>query len=138
MIEAIQLKVYRRDGRLLVVPGALSEIGFQGLEELIEDDDLVRALERAERRARAASALPMGERFEPGTPPWQQAGCDRYEDFVRGATLVSIVRDDELTELFYLTPSPDGSGLDGHEAPEELGPRHAAERGRRARARDVR
>lgn len=119
---AMQLKVHRRDGRLLVVPGALSEVGFQGLDELIEDSDLVRALERAERRARAATALPMEQRFEPGTPPWQQAGCASYQDFVRGATLVSIVRDEELTEPFYLALSPDGSGFDGQDAPEELGP----------------
>ena len=36
--------------------------------------------------------------------------------------LVSIVRDDELTELSFLAPSPDGTGLDGQEEPEERGP----------------
>jgi hypothetical protein len=122
--DAIQLKVYRRDGQLLVVPGALSGVGFKGLDEPIPvgDDGLTHALERGERSARAASALPRDKRFDIGTPIWKQAGCASYQQFVKGATLVSIVRDDDLTELFFMVPSPDGTGFDGQGPPQELGP----------------
>lgn len=122
--QVIQVNVYRRDGELFVVPGATCEVGFKDLDELIkvEDDDLVHALEWAERRALAAQALPMDQRFDTGSAPWKQAGFATYRQFVKTARLVSIVRDDELTELLFLSPSTDGSGLTGQGNPEELGP----------------
>jgi hypothetical protein len=122
--QAIQVNVYRREGRLFVVPGATCEVGFKDLDEVIEVQaaGLVHALERAERSALAAETLPMNKRFDTGTSPWKQAGFATYQQFVKNATLVSIVRDDDLTELFFMVPSPDGLGLTGHGAPEELGP----------------
>jgi len=122
--EAIQLDVFRREGRLFVVPGALCGNGFKAIDELIrvEDGDLVRALERGERSARAAAALPMEKRFDTGTPFWKQAGCATFSQFVKGTTDVTIVRDDDLTELFFSAPSPDGLGLAGNDDPQELGP----------------
>lgn len=122
--EAIQLNVYRRNGRLFVVPGALCEFGFKDLDEVItaDDVDLARALDRGERSARAAMELPSGERFDTGTPAWKQADCKSYQDFVKGSMLVSVVRNDEVTELSFMAPSPKNTGFDGDEDPETLGP----------------
>ncbi|HEY1817736.1 MAG TPA: hypothetical protein VGG74_35590 [Kofleriaceae bacterium] len=121
--DAIQLEVLRRGEQLLVVPGVLCEVGFQSLDEVVVvDDGLARALERGERIARAATALRTDKDFATRTPLWKQAGCESNEQFVKGTTVVSIVRDDELTELFFMEASPDLSGFDGHEDPEALGP----------------
>ena len=122
--QAIQLNVYRRNGRLLVVPGALCDFGFKDLDELIAADgsDLAQALERGERSARAVMELPSSERFDTGTPAWKQAGCKSYQDFVKGTILVSVVRNDQVTELSFMAPSPKNTGFDGDEDPVTLGP----------------
>jgi len=110
---AIQLMVFRRNGQVLVTPWALSDTGFDALHELIpvgpERDGLLKALELGESHARAASKRPLDKRFPTGTPYWQQAGCKTYEQFARGANAISIVRDDELTELAYQVPDDRGA-----------------------------
>ena len=121
--EAIQLDVFRDGSRLLVVPGALSDIGFQDLDQLIVvgAEGLAGALETGERSARAITALPRDKRFGTGTPTWKQAGYESEQQFVKGTALVSIVRDDELTELFFMVAARNLRGGDIDDGPEALG-----------------
>lgn len=121
--EAIQLNVYRHGGRFFVVPGAGCEVGFKDLDEVFEIDSadgLANALELGERCARAATELPMNQRFDTGSPWWQQAGFASYQRSVPGSLLVSIVRNERLTELVLMVPSPGNTGFDGSEEPEVL------------------
>jgi hypothetical protein len=110
---AIQLRVFRRNGQVFVTAWALSNTGFNALHELIPvqpvRDGLLKALELGEHHARAATERPLKKRFPAGTPYWEQAGCKTYEQFAKGANAISILRDDELTELAYHVPNSRGA-----------------------------
>jgi len=123
--EPIQLTVYRRNDRMVVVPAALANTGFRSLHDVIDVDapnDLVQALEAGEKLAEAAAALPKAERFPARTPYWEVLGCDDYDDFVKGTTAVTIVRRDQHTRVGFMVPTSDNTGFIGTKDPELFGP----------------
>ena len=108
MSNSVQLMVFRRAGRLLVVPGILTETGFRSLDDLVsveQPDELAGAVQEGVERARAAYKLPPGERLHRAAPFWEAAG-GTWKDFVPGTTAVELILHDEGVSARFMSPDP--------------------------------
>jgi hypothetical protein len=115
--DAVTLRVFRRNGKLFVNPMAISPDGFRSLETLLPVGNgktgLLEALETAEQLALELTRKPRSKRFprKDEEPDWSVAGVSTWEDFLKGATSVHVMRADEKTELkFFLPRNRDSMG----------------------------
>ena len=123
--EAISLMIHRRGDQLLVTPWALSNVGFQCLDDVFVaepgSEGLVKALDLAARRAREVASTPRDQRFrERGTPYWKRAGARSEKEFVKGATAVTVLLSDKRSELQRLVPMKDNDGMEAKANPKTL------------------